>query len=195
MSVPSTPMSMTQAAFNYLNKHSNEAAIGTIVTFLPLIITGAVVAFLPVRPWLSSLNQHPMAPTTTVGSIIVGIIVFIASIGLARVALSSVNKLSAHNSPPKPVIVVAILLFAFTFALIQLYIVETFQHKNLERGLSILQLAAASLVATLLVFTSVDALAGSLLLPACAYLMCAYRFHTFMMDNNDDILTFQTPKY
>lgn len=191
MSSPSTLISMSQAALNYLDKHSTEAAIGTIVAFLPLIIMGAVVAFLPVRPWLSSLNQHPMAPTTTVGSIIVGIIVFIASIGLARIALSAVNRSFTNNLPPKPVIVIAILLFAFTFALIQLYIVETFQHKNLERGLSILQLAAASLVATLLIFTSADALAGSLLLPACAYLMCTYRFHTFMMDNNDDILSFQ----
>ena len=186
-----------------------EACVGSIVVFLPLLALGITALALPTgfSKSFCGLNQHPMAPTPNVGSILTVIVTVVAAFGLGRIVLSNA---------PKTLIATAVTFFVATLLAIGAHVVQVFGgdspsqsfakssaksfakssaksstkpfQRDMEGGLRSLQCALGLLLATLLVWASIDALAAALLLPAAGWLLGVYRLHTFLMQNNREAL-------
>jgi tryptophan-rich sensory protein len=162
-----------------------DAAVGTGAVFLPLIILGIVAAAIPTSPWLCGVNQHPMAPSPGAGAVIAATVTLVAGIGLARVVLAP--------DTPRSLKTTAVAFFVATLAAVAAHVVQVFQHKDVVGGLRSLRAALALLLGTMMVFASIDAFAGALLLPAAGWLLGVYRLHTFVIDNNREALKVLRP--
>lgn len=169
-----------------------EATVGSMSVLLPLVLLAATAVALPggFSRSFCGLNQHPLAPTPNVGTILTVIVAVVAAFGLARIVLSGVSK---------SLIAVAVTFFVAALLAVQAHVVQVFGNscnsENVARdmvgGLRSLRCALALLLACMFVWASIDALAAALLLPAAGWLLGVYRLHTFVMQNNQDALKLQ----
>jgi hypothetical protein len=159
-----------------------EASAGTVAVFLPLLALAATAVALPAgfARGLCGLDQHPLAPTPNVGSILTVIATAVAAFGLGRIVLSGA---------PASLVAVAVAFFAATLMAVEAHAVQVFGtpgKRDMQGALRSLRAALGLLLGTMTVWASIDALAAALLLPAAGWLLGVYRLHTFVMENNRD---------